>query len=388
MVANKLLSMTGPDGALRYSILWLYNGNTLQPGWVSGLSQGQALSVFGRAYYLTHDPKWLTAGDQVRTFMLIPTSMGGTRGNLKDLDPSLYGETTFEEITCHPSCTILNGFLYGVLGLYDWWKITGDEVAHQTFEEAVSTASKILPYYEIGGFSAYDMRQVILGETPAAPLSYHAHHIVLLNAYYSIKVGPASLREVRQDPSFQLLKGQQICQVEIAVAAIVGFLLMLRSSLLDARSFLIRIALRYRSLIGEPVARQAMFPLRRREHNPWFDFTRARSMDMFAVAKEPSQLSALPGVTLVTDGEKTPMQTCRKLSEELKFPKEILRVVAILFLLANGALRFAGQIPIPARQSPGQPAATAHNKGNAVLAHTKGSAPANIFFRRVLTHSP
>ncbi len=70
------------------------------------------------------------------------------------------------------------------------------------------------------------------------------------------------------------------------------------------------------------------------------------------------------------------MQTCRKLIEELKFPRDILGVVAVLFLLANGALSFAAQISIPARQSPAPPGAAARSKRNAVRAHATGSAPA------------
>ena len=118
--------------------------------------------------------------------MLIPTWLGGTRGNLYDLDPSLTDTTTFEEITCDPSCTILNGFLYALLGLYDWGTITGDQTAKITFLAGEETASSLLHYYDIGGFSAYDLRQVIQHQTPATPPAYHSRHIALCNALYSI----------------------------------------------------------------------------------------------------------------------------------------------------------------------------------------------------------
>jgi hypothetical protein len=189
-VANHLISLMSSDGALRYPIPWDYHTTALSPGWVSGLAQGTALSVFARAWTLTNDPKWMAAGTSVLNFMLIPTSQGGTRGNLVDLDPSLTDTTTFEEITCHPDCTILNGFLYALLGLYDWGMVTGDRTALATFLEGAKTASNILHYYDIGGFSAYDLRQVIQGQTPATPLAYHSRHIALTNALYSITADP------------------------------------------------------------------------------------------------------------------------------------------------------------------------------------------------------
>jgi len=184
--ADHLISLMDAHGAMRYSIEWKFNGNDLQPGWVSGLAQGQALSVFARAWALTKDQKYVNAGNSALAFMLIPTENGGTRGNLADLDFSLSDQTTFEEITCHPDCTILNGFLYALMGLYDWGKTVGNQQAQVAFQEGWTTATHLLPYYDIGGFTAYDLRHVIAHQDPKPVLSYHVHHIALTNALFHV----------------------------------------------------------------------------------------------------------------------------------------------------------------------------------------------------------
>lgn len=166
--ADHLISLMGEDGAFRYPIEWKSNGNDWKPGWVSGLAQGRALSVFARAWALTADQRYTAAGKSALAFMLIPTSEGGTRGNLADLDPSLSNQTTFEEMTCHPTCTILNGYLFALVGLYDWATITND-----------SSAQK-----------AYDLRHVIADQEPLPSPSYHMFHIVLADALYAITASP------------------------------------------------------------------------------------------------------------------------------------------------------------------------------------------------------
>lgn len=184
--ADHLISLMGADGAFRYPIEWKANGQDWKPGWVSGLAQGRALSVFARAWALNSDQKYTAAGNSALAFMLVPTSEGGTRGNLADLDPSLSSQTTFEEITCHPACTILNGYLFALLGLYDWGALTNNTSAQEAFREGWDTASHLLHYYDIGGFTAYDLRHVIAHQEPVPNPSYHMFHIVLADALSAV----------------------------------------------------------------------------------------------------------------------------------------------------------------------------------------------------------
>ncbi len=85
--ADRLIAMQGTDGAFRYDFAYLAPGSSASyvPGWVSGMAQGQALSVLSRAFVLTADPKYLTAGNLAFQFLQIPIALGGCTGNLKDL---------------------------------------------------------------------------------------------------------------------------------------------------------------------------------------------------------------------------------------------------------------------------------------------------------------
>lgn len=92
IMADKLLTLMGPDGALRYSYPYRHYTSTqaLAVGWTSGMDQGMALSVFARAYELSKDKKWLTAGNLAFQFLQTPYP-DGPKSNLSDLNKSLSG---------------------------------------------------------------------------------------------------------------------------------------------------------------------------------------------------------------------------------------------------------------------------------------------------------
>lgn len=188
---EKLISLQDDSGAFRYPFPFKYylSGEVYQPGWVSGMAQGQALSVFARAYSVTGDQRYLQAGDKSLEFLLTPVSAGGVKDTLEDLHPSLKKYIIFEEYVADPASYTLNGFMFALLGLYDWAQVSlGDtrELSEQNFETGIETLEKILPYYDIGGLSAYDLGHITYNAEPHAIAKYHAIHIYLLHALYSI----------------------------------------------------------------------------------------------------------------------------------------------------------------------------------------------------------
>jgi heparosan-N-sulfate-glucuronate 5-epimerase len=195
---DKLVEMAGTSGALRYDFEWYYylTQENFQPGWVSGLAQGQALSVLARAYKLTGNKKYLEAGNRVFEFMITPIAQGGTLGSLESLDPSLKDYITFEEYIVQPASYTINGFMFALLGLYDWWQVspqalsTSHYLAKQYFDQGLDTLERILPYFDIGGFTTYDLGHLIYKKPPHTAVGYHAAHIYLLHALYSITNRP------------------------------------------------------------------------------------------------------------------------------------------------------------------------------------------------------
>lgn len=188
---DRLILLQDSKGAFRYEFNWRYylNGEIFEPGWVSGMAQGQALSVLARAYIISGDEKYLNVGNKALDFLITPVSDGGTMYTMKDLHPSLDNYIIFEEYLAEPASYTLNGFMFTLLGLYDWSMVAKGEdkvTAKYYFDEGIKTLKKILPYYDIGGISTYDLGYITYGAKPHVSASYHACHIHLLHALYEV----------------------------------------------------------------------------------------------------------------------------------------------------------------------------------------------------------
>jgi len=189
---DKLLELQAPNGAFLYPFAFSYHIQPLQPGWVSGMAQGQVLSVFARAFHLKKDRRYLHAGNQALSFLVIPITKGGTKDTLAHLDPSLKQYLFFEEYPLSPPTYTLNGFQFTLLGLYDWWKVTQSanphhaQIAGEQFKNGMKTLKGLMKYYDIGGYTTYDLSHIIYRKEPKIAGYYHPIHIYLLHALYSI----------------------------------------------------------------------------------------------------------------------------------------------------------------------------------------------------------
>lgn len=172
---------------------------TLPSGFASGMAQGELLSVYARAYMLTKDKFFLEKGEKCLEFMLKDSTSfgGGCKVKLKDFTDNspllkkyedLY---LFDEYIKKPQSYILNGNLFAVIGLYDWWQAVGDTgsgaLAHEAFNSACKAIEVILPYYDYRHHSAYDLLQYSYNTEAHFDSSYaHDYHIVLLKTLYDI----------------------------------------------------------------------------------------------------------------------------------------------------------------------------------------------------------
>lgn len=192
-VANSLVNSIDNTGALRYTFKYKHylDDTEFEPGWVSAMAQGQALSVFARAYHLTGDKKYMDAGNAVFKFLITKKAEGGARDDLGNLSESLENRVFFQLYVTSPPSYTLNGHMYTLLGLYDWSKASNDkkisEEAKFYFNEGLETTKYILPYYDIGGFVTYDLGYLTKpGTKPTVNLNYYGTHITLLDALYRI----------------------------------------------------------------------------------------------------------------------------------------------------------------------------------------------------------
>lgn len=190
-VSDFLIKYMKEDGSFRYGFkYWHYED--LNPGWTSSMSQGQALSVFSRAYNLTKDFKYIEAGNKALKYMLTPVSQGGVMDNLGYIDSRLKDKIFFQEyVNSTPSYT-LNGYIFTLIGLYDWSNIATKEnkeycnIAKDYWDKGIDTLKYILPYYDMGGFTSYDLYFITKKMKPTSADYYHSVHIEQLNTLYNI----------------------------------------------------------------------------------------------------------------------------------------------------------------------------------------------------------
>jgi hypothetical protein len=198
-VASFLLTRQDDRGAFpaAYPYTYYLTGEVFKPGWVSGMSQGQALSVFRRAYAVSGDERYLAAGDTALAHLATSRAAGGPMETLYYLDPALDDFITFEEFATETPFYTLNGFLFTLLGVYDWSTLGSESagspaagLAGSLFECGLATAIYTLPYYDVDGFSAYDLGHVLTDGPANVQAEYHAIHIELLHALNSIRPMP------------------------------------------------------------------------------------------------------------------------------------------------------------------------------------------------------
>jgi hypothetical protein len=79
--------------------------------------------------------------------------------------------------------------MFTLLGLNDWSQAAPsvDQArAAKAFSAGVASLRYVLPYFDVGGFSAYDLSHLIAGGAPNLQPEYHTIHEFLLHALTSI----------------------------------------------------------------------------------------------------------------------------------------------------------------------------------------------------------
>lgn len=167
--------------------IWLYNfplpQYDLEHPWASSLSQGLGISVLLRAYCLTGNEPYFSAAQRAYQSFLIPIEDGGVAWKSSE-------DLFFEEIPL--PYHILNGNIFGLLGLYDYYRVTQSQEAEVLIERNLRTTAIWLPLYDTGYWSNYSLipRSLFGFEIALASPSYHDLHIDLLRVLGDITGRP------------------------------------------------------------------------------------------------------------------------------------------------------------------------------------------------------
>ncbi len=135
-----------------YLFDWTYAAKNLYAPWWSAMAQGEALSLFVRLYEETGDERWRSAADHTWLSLTQPRSVAEPWGTMTD-----QGLLVFEEYAGNlPPLKVLNGHLFALFGVYDYWRLTGDPEAVAYLDGAATTVLEVMPDIRVpGGVSYY-----------------------------------------------------------------------------------------------------------------------------------------------------------------------------------------------------------------------------------------
>ena len=156
---------------------WVYK-QTLKGPWYSGLAQGQGLSVLIRAFKETGDKDYLDAIEKVYSSILLNIKDGGV--TTIDNNNNLWIEEYIVDEPTH----ILNGFIWALWGVYDYWLLTGDNNVKNIFNKYIKTIRNNIDKYDIGYWSLYELSGLKL--KMRASSFYHRLHIVQLKILFKM----------------------------------------------------------------------------------------------------------------------------------------------------------------------------------------------------------
>ncbi len=162
--------VTREDGALvwPYGFDWQEGRCWLKAPWISAMAQGLAISLLVRAYRTSRCDHLLDACRAASRVFEKDVGEGGVRSVEE-------GHVLFEEYPAYPLPRVLDGFLFGLLGLYDLFRETGDARVHRLFAEGVEGLKHVLPFWNYRGkWSWYGSHGYL------CPAHYHALNRALL----------------------------------------------------------------------------------------------------------------------------------------------------------------------------------------------------------------
>jgi glycosyltransferase involved in cell wall biosynthesis len=119
--------------------------------WLSALTQSRAISVLLRAYLHTQEEPFIEAVRRaVRTFELDILD-GGVRAPVGE--EGIF----FEEVAIYPAAHVLSGFMFALLGLYDYVAVTGDVQIETLIHRSLTTMHSLLNEFDVGYWTRFDL---------------------------------------------------------------------------------------------------------------------------------------------------------------------------------------------------------------------------------------
>jgi heparosan-N-sulfate-glucuronate 5-epimerase len=166
---------------LEYEFPWpSYN---LRPPWVSGMAQGLALRALIIGHQLIDNDTYLDTAKMLLNSFFVDMQDGGVTH--KDTNNEWWYEEYAKSNGTSPR--VLNGMMYTLLGIHEYYKYSNDTSAKYLFDKGIASLVTNLQKYDDPkySYSFYDAFHT------SNPLSYHKVHIDLLEKLWKItEIGP------------------------------------------------------------------------------------------------------------------------------------------------------------------------------------------------------
>ncbi|GLY97746.1 D-glucuronyl C5-epimerase family protein [Actinoplanes sp. NBRC 103695] len=169
---------------------------TMRRPWYSAMAQGQALSLFVRLHQATGNAYWKVAADRTFASLRLGYAAGTPWVIHTDGNRKLWLEE-YPGPTPATSCRVLNGHLFALYGVWDYWFLTRSAAAASLFNQAALTTHRYVlnNFRNRGWASSYGLR----GDAPTE--KYHVIHVNQLLHLHALAGAPvfATMAEVLQE---------------------------------------------------------------------------------------------------------------------------------------------------------------------------------------------
>lgn len=146
------------------------------PGpWQSAFSQSRGISILLRGYQLTNEIKYAQMAEEALKPFTLPVDEGGVTSFTQ------WGPF-YEEYTSTAPTLVLNGKIFALCGLQDFIRVFPEnESAKKIFGDGIKTLINILPEYDLGYWSRYNLCKAEWHpEIDPATVGYQLLHVVQL----------------------------------------------------------------------------------------------------------------------------------------------------------------------------------------------------------------
>ncbi|MCU6480076.1 D-glucuronyl C5-epimerase family protein [Arthrobacter sp. A2-55] len=174
LVAN---SVKDEDGTTWFPYLFRHDVKDLRMGvpWYSGMAQGMMVSTFVNLFEVTHDTYWKDlATSTVKSFDSAKNQDNRWFTNIEQIDGRKF--VYYEEYPAlqdEHNAHVVNGHIYALYGLYDYYRMTGDKHARWLFDVGATSIRDSFGAYRNPGMPSWYAATYFGRKTWGAPGFYH-----------------------------------------------------------------------------------------------------------------------------------------------------------------------------------------------------------------------